>query len=335
MSEVIDAAPAGSAAPEPSAAPSAPPPELALINSIGSERLHRWLARMPRRVRYLVWHAMSNRLINQDALANMMERAERNMVGFAPNFSTREDLARLARTHGQELRNDYCMVLSGAPDMYRPKSDGFVRLVGHEAFLEVAAQHPTVLLGNHLSAYHSAVIALAAHKRPIHLIALKPPPDFQRRWSHFEDLGRLYIDWALGPTIPTIFVPDPTASVRILRAMRKREPVWAAADTDIGAASRENAVSFLGGWVAPPRALYEIAVRENARFYTINIDRHGAAARPWEHRFVVTVSPIASPDPNDLAKFHQERLDAVSERICRTPARWTIWRYWFQGAKAP
>ena len=311
-----------------------PPPELALIRSIGPVVLHRLLAHMPRRWRYLVWHALAGRLIDPVALANMVERAQRNMATFAANFASTEDLAGIARTHGQELRNDYCMVLSGAPDMYRAKSDGFVRLVGHEAFLRDAAEHPTVLLGNHLSAYHSALIALAAYRLPIHLIALKPPPDFKRRWSHFEDLGRLYGDPARGPSIPTIFVPDPTAAFRILRALRKREPVWSSVDTDIGAATRDGAVSFLGGTVAPPRALYELAAREGARFYTIDIDRAGAASRPWEHRFVVTIAPVSAPT-EDLARFHQERLDAVSERIRRTPARWTIWRYWFQGASAP
>ncbi|MFN5614448.1 MAG: hypothetical protein ACK45V_01965 [Brevundimonas sp.] len=299
-----------------------------LIESIGPRWLHRLAARLPQRWRYLLWHRMVRHLFNEGALNALATTAVVNMtqaLRLGPSYPSFESLA---ASHRLELYNNLCLLLAAAPDMYRPRAPGLIRFEGLETFLQVARSRATVILGAHYSAFQPAYLALAAHRFPLHVVTLRAADGKPPAWSYFKDLGNIYMDPEHGNTIPVILVPDRMAAIKILRALRRRETVWAAVDIDVGISAREQTVPFLDRTLAVPQALYEVAQREGAAVFSMMVERHGDVGRPATHRFDVTIEPLGDAPSSEFQAFHQARAAQVEAHIKVHPEPWTIWRYW-------
>lgn len=300
------------------------------IRSIGHPALHRLISVLPLRLRYVAWHAFSSGLFNKAALKEQATRAAANFAA-SPIFTpTAENVAQFRHGYEQEVRNNFCLLLAIAPRLHRPVRSSFFSIEGLEALQRHGIDGPILFLGSHLSAYHSAVVAIAATGlRSIHLTTVMPHrTTFQERWSHLYELGQRYVDPAIGNPIPAIIVPDPKATMHLLRALRRREPIWFAVDTDVGISASTAICEFLGRPVAAPTTLYEMALREKAVFFQMDVERTGDVNRPLTHRFHVRIRHDAGPAPDELKEYHQHLLDLTAEKVRRNPASWTIWRYW-------
>lgn len=300
------------------------------IRSIGHPALHRLISVLPLGLRYLAWHVFSGGLFNQAGLREHATRAAANFAA-SPVFNpTAEEVTRFRQGYEQEVRNNFCLLLAIAPKLHQPVRSSFFRVEGLESLRRRMADGPILFLGSHLSAYHSAAVAIAAAGlRSIHLTTVMPHrTTFQERWSHLYELGKRYVDEAIGNPIPAIIVPDPKATMHLLRALRRREPIWFAVDTDVGISASTAICEFLGQPVAVPTTLYEMALRENAVFFQMDVERTGDVDRPLTHRFHVRIRHDPGPASGELKAYHQRLLDLVAERVRRNPASWTIWRYW-------
>ncbi len=304
--------------------------ETSSIKSIGKPWLHRLISVLPLRLRYMAWHACSSSLFNKAALKEHATRAAANFAAspiFTPTAAT---VARFRHRYEQEVRNNFCLLLAIAPRLHRPVRSSLFSIQGLEALRHHGVDRPILFLGSHLSATHSAAVAIAATGlRSIHLTTMMPHrTTFQERWSHLYELGQRYVDPAIGNPIPAIVVPDPKATIHLLRALRRREPIWFAVDTDVGISASTAVCEFLGLSVAAPTTLYEMALREKAVFFQMDVERTGDVDRPLTHHFHVRITHDAEPTPDGLKEYHQRVLDLTAEKVRRNPASWTIWRYW-------
>jgi len=303
--------------------------EARLQISIGGLARHRQLATQPLASRYLAWHDQMPRLLSAEGLLDFTRRARVNFAAAKAAGRFHGDVDAFAAGYAQEVRNNYALLLSVAPDMNGKVDPEMIGVDGAAEFRRAAAEGPVVLLSTHISAYHSAAIALSTEAYPIHLVTVKPRGEaFAQRWSHFGALADRYVDPARGNPIPTILVPDLMAPARCLRALRRREPVWLSIDTDVGVANKQDACRFLGHWIALPRAFYELAIREQARFFLMEMTRAGDCFAPATHRFRVTLTPLNRPTSDGLIEFHAQLLRDEEKVLAREPQAWTLWRYW-------
>jgi lauroyl/myristoyl acyltransferase len=300
-----------------------------VVRSIGTPEQHERIGKLNPRDRYVAWQAISDQLLDAQVLEEFRLGALANLTAINNAGLIRLDPSESAARFVSETRNNLCLLLSLAPDTYRSQRSALCEIEGLEDYLRETADRPAVLLGDHLHSFHCAVLALAASRFPIHMMSLVPPGGvpFQDRWSHLGELAKRYVDPARGLTVPPIMIPSPTASIHLLRALRRNEAIFFNVDSELGIAATSGDVSFLGRPMAVPRAIYELAIGASALFYSLTITREGQDDRVEDHRFVIEIKKLPTPSKTQIDEFHAERLRLVEERLKAAPHAWLIWRF--------